>query len=169
VPKIVVLRYYAPVSGEPKFCRRSILLRDRFRCCYCGEPFSSPDLTYDHVIPRSLSKAALATAGWEAKGQGDRLWLGLLRRRDDRAGMADGVGRPLLARYRLDRRKVRTRQYLAPGDRYGGLALLCAATISLVHPKQRDDEPMIEIYFEKPDQGHVGSAYAFRSLMMTRG
>ena len=29
VPKIVVLRHYAPVSGEPKFCRRSILLRDR--------------------------------------------------------------------------------------------------------------------------------------------
>jgi 5-methylcytosine-specific restriction endonuclease McrA len=54
VPKIVVLRHYAPVSGEPKFCRRSILLRDRFKCCYCGEPFSSPDLTYDHVIPRSL-------------------------------------------------------------------------------------------------------------------
>ena len=54
VPKIVVLRHYAAVSGEPKFCRRSILLRDRFKCCYCGEPFSSPDLTYDHVIPRSL-------------------------------------------------------------------------------------------------------------------
>jgi 5-methylcytosine-specific restriction endonuclease McrA len=54
VPKIVVLRHYAPVSGEPKFCRRSILLRVRFKCCYCSEPFSSPDLTYDHVIPRSL-------------------------------------------------------------------------------------------------------------------
>jgi len=32
VPKIVVLRHYAPVSGEPKFCRRSILLRVRFKC-----------------------------------------------------------------------------------------------------------------------------------------
>jgi len=53
VPKIVALRHYAPIAGEPKFCRRSILLRDRFRCQYCGEPFASPDLTYDHVIPRS--------------------------------------------------------------------------------------------------------------------
>jgi 5-methylcytosine-specific restriction endonuclease McrA len=29
------------------------LLRDRFRCCYCGEPFASPELTHDHLIPRS--------------------------------------------------------------------------------------------------------------------
>jgi hypothetical protein len=36
VPKIMALRQYAPISGAPKFCRRSILLRDRFRCQYCG-------------------------------------------------------------------------------------------------------------------------------------
>jgi 5-methylcytosine-specific restriction endonuclease McrA len=53
VPKIGALRDYAPFSGEPKFCRRSILLRDRFRCCYCGEAFPSHELTYDHLIPRS--------------------------------------------------------------------------------------------------------------------
>jgi 5-methylcytosine-specific restriction endonuclease McrA len=53
VPKIVVLRRYAPVSGEPKFCRRSILLRDRYRCQYCGRQFPSQDLTFDHLIPRS--------------------------------------------------------------------------------------------------------------------
>lgn len=53
VPKVVMLRAYAPISGEPKFCRRSILLRDRYRCQYCGEPFPSHELTYDHVIPRS--------------------------------------------------------------------------------------------------------------------
>ena len=53
VPKVTALREYAPISGEPKFCRRSILLRDRFRCCYCGERFEPHELTYDHVIPRS--------------------------------------------------------------------------------------------------------------------
>jgi hypothetical protein len=37
VPKVVALRHYAPVSSSPKFCRRSILLRDRYRCQYCGE------------------------------------------------------------------------------------------------------------------------------------
>lgn len=53
VPKVVMLREYAPISGNPKFCRRSILLRDRFCCQYCGESFASEDLTYDHVRPRS--------------------------------------------------------------------------------------------------------------------
>ena len=53
VPKIVALRHYAPITGDPKFCRRSILLRDRFHCQYCGLSFASAELTYDHVIPRS--------------------------------------------------------------------------------------------------------------------
>lgn len=53
VPKVVALRQYAPVDALPKFCRRSILLRDRYRCQYCGEQFSSQDLTFDHVIPRT--------------------------------------------------------------------------------------------------------------------
>ena len=45
----------------------------------------------------------------------------------------------------------------------------CAlATISLVHPKERNDKPMIEIYLEKPNHGRSGTAYAFRSMMMTR-
>lgn len=53
VPKVVALNVYAPISAQPKFCRRSILLRDRFRCQYCGVRFDSSDLTFDHVIPRS--------------------------------------------------------------------------------------------------------------------
>jgi len=53
VPKVVILREYAPISGTPKFCRRSILLRDRYSCCFCGQRFPSNDLTFDHLIPRS--------------------------------------------------------------------------------------------------------------------
>jgi 5-methylcytosine-specific restriction endonuclease McrA len=53
VPKVVMLRHYAPVAAEPKFCRRSILLRDRYRCGYCGEQFASEELTFDHVVPRA--------------------------------------------------------------------------------------------------------------------
>jgi 5-methylcytosine-specific restriction endonuclease McrA len=49
----MMLREYAPIHGEPKFCRRSILLRDHFRCQYCGKEFASPDLTFDHVVPRA--------------------------------------------------------------------------------------------------------------------
>lgn len=53
VPKTMMLRAYAHVGSEPKFCRRSILLRDNYRCQYCGEEFSDGELTYDHVIARS--------------------------------------------------------------------------------------------------------------------
>jgi 5-methylcytosine-specific restriction endonuclease McrA len=53
VPKVVALRDYVPVTGEPKFCRRSILLRDRYRCQYCGERHDPSELTFDHVVPRS--------------------------------------------------------------------------------------------------------------------
>jgi hypothetical protein len=45
----------------------------------------------------------------------------------------------------------------------------CAqATISLVRPKNRKDTPIVEIYFEKPEQGRPGKAYAFRGSMESR-
>jgi len=53
VPKTIALNEYVPINAAPKFCRRSILLRDRFRCQYCGDRFESRDLTFDHVIPKS--------------------------------------------------------------------------------------------------------------------
>ncbi len=53
VPRVVALNEFVSVSSAPKFCRRSILLRDRFRCQYCGERFESHDLTFDHVVPRA--------------------------------------------------------------------------------------------------------------------
>lgn len=53
VPKVIALREYSHISADPKFCRRSILLRDRFCCQYCGQQFRSEELTFDHVVPRS--------------------------------------------------------------------------------------------------------------------
>jgi hypothetical protein len=45
----------------------------------------------------------------------------------------------------------------------------CAqATVTLAHPKNKDDTPMVEIYFEKPEHGHPGAAYAFRGVLVTR-
>jgi len=31
----------------------NVFLRDRFTCQYCGEPYPSHDLTFDHLVPRS--------------------------------------------------------------------------------------------------------------------
>jgi 5-methylcytosine-specific restriction endonuclease McrA len=53
VPKVLMLRMYAPVDAKPKFCRRSVYLRDGFKCQYCGKPFPSDELTFDHVVPRA--------------------------------------------------------------------------------------------------------------------
>lgn len=55
---------------------------------------------------------------------------------------------------------------LNPLDRGGDW---CAqAFVTLAHPKNRDDTPVIEIYFDKPVGGRPGKPYAFRSVMMTR-
>jgi 5-methylcytosine-specific restriction endonuclease McrA len=53
VPKTIALRDYVNVHAAPKFCRQSVLLRDRYRCRYCNERHDASDLTYDHVVPRS--------------------------------------------------------------------------------------------------------------------
>lgn len=53
IPKIIALQNYTHISAIPKFCRRNVLLRDKFRCQYCGHKFTSEDLTFDHVLPRS--------------------------------------------------------------------------------------------------------------------
>lgn len=51
-PKAIMLRSYANIHAAPRFCRRSILLRDHYECQYCGERFPAAELTFDHVIPR---------------------------------------------------------------------------------------------------------------------
>jgi 5-methylcytosine-specific restriction endonuclease McrA len=61
VPKVVALRHYAHIEATPKFCRRSIFLRDGFACQYCGEQFPSDELTFDHLIPRSAG----GTTTWD--------------------------------------------------------------------------------------------------------
>jgi 5-methylcytosine-specific restriction endonuclease McrA len=53
VPKVMALRQCAQIAAAPKFCRRSIFLRDGYCCQYCGEQFSTDELTFDHLVPRS--------------------------------------------------------------------------------------------------------------------
>ena len=61
VPKVVALRRFVNIYNKPKFCRRSVLLRDDYRCQYCSARFESDDLTFDHVIPRAHG----GTTVWE--------------------------------------------------------------------------------------------------------
>jgi len=45
----------------------------------------------------------------------------------------------------------------------------CAdAAISLRHPKDKNDAPLVEIYLEAPHGGRPGKAYAFRAIMLTK-
>jgi hypothetical protein len=57
---------------------------------------------------------------------------------------------------------------LRPGIDASSWPYCAQATVALVHPKDKDDTPIIEIYFEKPVQGRPGAAYAFRGVMETR-
>jgi 5-methylcytosine-specific restriction endonuclease McrA len=54
LPSVLALRSYHPVPKHVAFTRFNVFLRDRFRCQYCGEKHASADLTFDHVVPRSM-------------------------------------------------------------------------------------------------------------------
>ncbi len=53
LPSVIALKEYIPASRRPAFTRFNVFLRDCFTCQYCGESFPTPELTFDHVIPRS--------------------------------------------------------------------------------------------------------------------
>jgi len=51
LPSVVSLKIYIKPARNPAFTRFNVFLRDRFECQYCGSP---SDLTFDHLIPRSM-------------------------------------------------------------------------------------------------------------------
>ena len=53
LPSVIALKEYIPAARRPAFTRFNVFLRDRFACQYCGADRPAPDLTFDHVIPRS--------------------------------------------------------------------------------------------------------------------
>ncbi len=59
VPKVIRLLGYDKLPAQDvKLNRRNIFARDRNQCQYCGEHFSSSELSLDHVIPRSQGGGA---------------------------------------------------------------------------------------------------------------
>ncbi len=51
LPSVVSLKEYVQPPRHPAFTRFNVFLRDRFVCQYCGD---GNELTFDHVVPRSL-------------------------------------------------------------------------------------------------------------------
>jgi 5-methylcytosine-specific restriction endonuclease McrA len=62
VPRIIRLLFYDRLPrGQVKFNRRNIFARDKNSCQYCGELYSTSELSLDHVVPRSMG----GQAAWE--------------------------------------------------------------------------------------------------------
>ena len=53
IPSVIALKEYIAASKQPAFTRFNVFLRDRFTCQYCDNRFSTHNLTFDHVVPRS--------------------------------------------------------------------------------------------------------------------
>ncbi len=53
LPSVIALKEYVRPKAFPAFTRYNVFLRDKWSCQYCGETFKTPDLTFDHVVPRS--------------------------------------------------------------------------------------------------------------------
>jgi 5-methylcytosine-specific restriction endonuclease McrA len=53
-PAVIRLLKYVRIPYKAvRFSRKNVLLRDRYRCQYCGKEFAPSMLTLDHVIPTS--------------------------------------------------------------------------------------------------------------------
>lgn len=50
---IRLLKYVSIPYKVVRFSRKNVLLRDRYRCQYCGKEFPPNFLTLDHVVPTS--------------------------------------------------------------------------------------------------------------------
>jgi len=55
-------------------------------------------------------------------------------------------------------------QIVGPGIDAGG-EWCVQGMVTLKRPRGRSDEPVVEVYFERPSHGRPGKAYAFRGLM----
>ncbi|MGH7051864.1 MAG: HNH endonuclease [Acetobacteraceae bacterium] len=53
LPSVIALKGYVPTARRPAFTRFNVFLRDGFACQYCKLRHAAPDLTFDHVVPRS--------------------------------------------------------------------------------------------------------------------
>jgi 5-methylcytosine-specific restriction endonuclease McrA len=53
VPAVVMTKRFHEQTTRVRFTKNNLYFRDQAKCQYCGETFSSKELTLDHVVPRS--------------------------------------------------------------------------------------------------------------------
>ena len=53
MPSVIMLSEYQTHNGKVEFSRYNVILRDNYTCQYCGSRFEKPQLTLDHVTPKS--------------------------------------------------------------------------------------------------------------------
>lgn len=62
VPRVIRLNTYDKFpKRQEKVSRKNILIRDEYRCQYCGKNYPATQLSVDHVIPRSKK----GSSSWE--------------------------------------------------------------------------------------------------------
>jgi 5-methylcytosine-specific restriction endonuclease McrA len=55
IPAVVkTIKYFKLHNQRVNFSRKNLFIRDNYTCQYCGESKDIAELTYDHVIPKSL-------------------------------------------------------------------------------------------------------------------
>lgn len=55
IPSVVkTAKYFRINNYRVKFSRKNLFIRDNYCCQYCGNKFDINQLTYDHVVPKSL-------------------------------------------------------------------------------------------------------------------
>ena len=72
LPSVVSLKDYIHISQKPAFTRFNVFLRDKFSCQYCGKVFRTQELTFDHVVPKSMGGRTTWTNVVTACGQCNR-------------------------------------------------------------------------------------------------
>ena len=56
LPSVIALRSYVRRKEIPSLNRYNLItLRDRNACAFCGKVFPAGELTFDHVVPRSMA------------------------------------------------------------------------------------------------------------------